>query len=182
MYLPGLDTANAVAIDPTTTTEVAVPVRQGEPPVEMMVEAGTLVDQNGNLFTGQVSITEVPPQLTPAALPPNLFPDLVVTIQPGEMVFNTPAPITFPNTGGFEPGLVMDLWSINPVSGEFEIVGKMQTDYQHFDLDYVRTFKKSRRFTLDWRAGIRLASVRQTMDMAYRQNGSFAVYALTRID
>ena len=28
--------------------------------------------------------TEVPPQLTPAALPDTLFPGLVVTIQPGE--------------------------------------------------------------------------------------------------
>ena len=38
------------------------------------------------------SITEVPSSLTPAALPSGLRPDLVITIQPGEMVFAKPSP------------------------------------------------------------------------------------------
>jgi YD repeat-containing protein len=62
--------------------------------------------------------------LTPAALPENLHPDLVVTIQPGDMVFNTPAKLTLGNRGGYLPGLVLDLWSINPNTGLFDIVGK----------------------------------------------------------
>ena len=33
--------------------------------------------------------------------------DLVVTIQPGEMVFTQPAPLTFPNTVGWAPGFQM---------------------------------------------------------------------------
>jgi hypothetical protein len=53
------------------------------------VAAGSLKDQQGNPYTGQLSITEVPAELTPAALPSNLHPDVVVTIQPGEMVFTT---------------------------------------------------------------------------------------------
>jgi hypothetical protein len=47
----------------------------------------------------------------------------VVTIQPAEMIFNTPAPLTLPNRAGYPPGTVMDLWSINPVSGQFDKVG-----------------------------------------------------------
>jgi YD repeat-containing protein len=59
-------------------------------------------------------------------LPENLHPDLVVTIQPGDMLFSTPAPLTLPNRAGYAPGQIMDLWSINPTTGQFEIVGKCQ--------------------------------------------------------
>jgi RHS repeat-associated protein len=39
-------------------------------------------------------------------------------------VFNTPARLTLPNRGGYLPGLIMDLWSINPNTGLFDKVGK----------------------------------------------------------
>jgi RHS repeat-associated protein len=52
-----------------------------------------------------------------------LHPDLVVTIQPGEMVFTTPAPLSLPNRAGYEAGTEMDLWSINPTTGDFDKVG-----------------------------------------------------------
>ncbi|NJN12816.1 MAG: RHS repeat-associated core domain-containing protein, partial [Richelia sp. RM1_1_1] len=61
--------------------------------------------------------------LTPASLPENLRPDVVVTIQPGEMVLTTPAPLSLPNRAGYVPGLEMDLWSINPNTGLFDKVG-----------------------------------------------------------
>ena len=105
--------------------------QQIAPGEQAMVEvaAGTLMMDDGtgtgNMvpFTGTLSITEVPPDLTPAALPENLLPDLVVTIQPGEMEFTTPAPLTLPNRAGWGPGTVMDLWSINPTTGLFDLVG-----------------------------------------------------------
>ncbi|MCB9938706.1 MAG: hypothetical protein H6823_10725 [Planctomycetaceae bacterium] len=121
IYLPALDMANGVTINPaldTTVTTAAVPG------AEVMVKAGTLMNQQGTPFTGALSITEVPPNLTPAALPEGLLPDLVVTIQPGEMVFATPAPLSLPNRAGWAPGTKMDLWSISPITGEFEIVGE----------------------------------------------------------
>jgi RHS repeat-associated protein len=93
------------------------------PGAEVEVKAGTLENQEGELYTEELSITEVPRELTPAALPENLLPDIVVTIQPGEMVFTAPAPLALPNTGGFDPGTEMDLWSINPVTGQFDKVG-----------------------------------------------------------
>ncbi|PHR92220.1 MAG: hypothetical protein COA78_33630, partial [Blastopirellula sp.] len=61
--------------------------------------------------------------LTPASLPANISPDTVVTIQPSEMQFATPAALTLPNRAGYLPGTTLDLWSINPETGEFEIVG-----------------------------------------------------------
>lgn len=122
IYLPKLDTANAVTIDPqvdTTVTTTAIPG------MELHVAAGSLQDSDGNDFSGQLSITEVPADLTPASLPATLHPDLVVTIQPAEMGFSEPAPLDFPNTAGYLPGTEMELWSIDPVSGEFEVVGEM---------------------------------------------------------
>ena len=120
IYLPPLDTANAVTVDPNTDTTVTTSTIPG---ASVFVAAGSLKDQQGNPFTGGLGITEVPPDLTPAALPSNLRPDMVVTIQPGEMVFNTPAPLALPNRAGYAPGLEMDLWSINPNTGLFDKVG-----------------------------------------------------------
>ncbi|WP_417733988.1 RHS repeat-associated core domain-containing protein [Rosistilla oblonga] len=123
IYLPKLDLANGQTIDPlndTTVTTAAVP----DTSVEII--AGTLLNQQGTSFDGTLSITEVPMTLTPAALPPGLQPDIVLTIQPGEMVFTSPAPLTFPNRSGWAPGTLMDLWSINPVTGQFDDVGDMR--------------------------------------------------------
>ena len=41
------------------------------------------------------------------------------------MVFTAPAPMVFPNRSGWAPGTEMDLWSINPITGEFDDVGDM---------------------------------------------------------
>ena len=122
IYLPKLDVANGVRINPMQDTLVTTATIPG---TSVMVRAGTLMNQQSTLFDGIMSITEVPANLTPAALPANLRPDLVLTIQPGEMVFTTPAPLTFPNTAGYNLGTVLDLWSINPVTGEFDDVGDM---------------------------------------------------------
>ena len=120
IYLPELDIANAKQIDPTKDTTVTTAAIPG---VAVMVAAGTLMNQQGTVFTGKLSVTEVPANLTPAALPNGQRPDLVVTIQPGEMVFAKPAPLTLPNRGGYPPLTRMTLWSINPVSGAFDIAG-----------------------------------------------------------
>jgi RHS repeat-associated protein len=126
IFLPVLDIANGVSIDPSSNVMVSVALQPGEAPAEVMIQAGSLEDQSGNMFTGVLSVTEVPAEFTPAALPNGLIPDAVVTIQPGEMVFTTPAPLTLPNRAGWAPGTIMDLWSINPDSGEFEVVGIAQ--------------------------------------------------------
>ena len=123
IYLPALDTAQGDMIDPASDSMVDAVLQTGETAAEVFVSAGSLEDTSGNLFTGAVSITEVPRDLTPAALPGTAMPDVVVTIQPGEMVFNEPAELSLPNRAGYAPGTEMTLWSINPITGDFEDVG-----------------------------------------------------------
>jgi RHS repeat-associated protein len=120
IYLPALDVAGGQAIDPDSNTTVTTAAIPG---AAVFIEAGSLKDQLGQPFRGVLSITEVPADLTPAALPEGLFTDLVVTIQPGEMVFETPAPLTLPNRAGHAPATEMILWSINPITGQFDQVG-----------------------------------------------------------
>ena len=126
VYLPALDLAQADHVDGMSDTMVDATLVEGEVPAELFIAAETLVDDKGVPFVGDVSITEVPRDLTPAALPSNLMPDVVVTIQPGGMNFTVPAPLTLPNRVGYEVGRILDLWSINPETGDFDDVGDMQ--------------------------------------------------------
>jgi RHS repeat-associated protein len=123
IFLPKLDTAHGTMVDPNNTTTVAPSTIPG---AMLTIAPHTLQTPQGTDFTGLASITQVPSTLTPAALPPNLRPSMVVTIQPGGMTFTTPAPLTLPNNGGFAPGTMMNLWSINPVTGFFDIAGTGQ--------------------------------------------------------
>ncbi|MEQ8848700.1 peroxidase family protein [Botrimarina sp.] len=123
IYLPAIDLAGGTQVDPSADTMVMQEIAPGQM-ASVEVAAGTLIDQQGQPFNEVLSITSVPPSLTPASLPRNISTATVVTIQPAEMVFTQPAPLSLPNTGGFPAGMTMDLWSIDPETGEFEIVGQ----------------------------------------------------------
>ena len=71
IYLPELDIANAKQIDPTKDTTVTTAAIPG---VSILVAAGTLLNQQGTVFTGKLSVTEVPANLAPAALPKRWHP------------------------------------------------------------------------------------------------------------
>ena len=121
IYLPVLN--DGTIVDPMNDTEVPQVLRTGEAPATVHVKAGTLFTQQGIPFTARLSVTEVPANRTPAVLPTTLTPGIVVTIQPGEMVFVAPTPLTIPNREGWAPMSHMDLWSINPTNGQFDKVG-----------------------------------------------------------
>jgi YD repeat-containing protein len=122
IFLPVLDVAGGTTIDPSNDTMVVQEIAPSEMAM-LDVTAGTLETREGDMFDGVLSLTEVPRGQTPAALPDNLLPSAVVTIQPAGLAFTTPAPLTLPNRSGFEPGTVMNLWSINPTTGEFDDTG-----------------------------------------------------------
>jgi hypothetical protein len=124
IYLPALDPVSAHQY--ITDTQGTTTVTNDALGASVEVAADSLIDQAGQPFAGQLTISEVLPEVTPAALPDGLSPDLVVTIQPGEMAFTQPARLSLPNEAGWASGMEMELWSINPTTGEFEIVGTGQ--------------------------------------------------------
>ncbi|WP_349431031.1 putative Ig domain-containing protein [Methylomarinum sp. Ch1-1] len=121
-YLPRIDRDSLTQIDPAIETRVANP-NLG---VSFTVPPYTAKNPDGSYFTGQFSISEVPRNLAPAAMPETIDPGLLVTIQPVGITFTEPVALTFPNIDHLEPGNEVDIWSIDPEMGAFVIVGTGQ--------------------------------------------------------
>ncbi|MCZ6789325.1 MAG: hypothetical protein O7D33_05215 [Chloroflexi bacterium] len=121
-FLPRIDATSLTTVNPGATTVVTNP-NLG---VTLTIPSNTAKDASGNNFTGQLSTSLVPRDLAPAALPEELDPGLLITIQPVGVTFVTPVPITFPNIDNLPPGSELDLWSLDANTGTFVIVGTMQ--------------------------------------------------------
>ncbi|MBI3323362.1 MAG: hypothetical protein HYZ95_02735, partial [Candidatus Omnitrophica bacterium] len=85
-FLPRIAMESLTAVDPGATTVVTNPTLQ----VTMTVPPHTAKGPDGTDFTGELSISEVPKGLAPAALPPELEPGLLITIQPVGVTFSPP--------------------------------------------------------------------------------------------
>jgi YD repeat-containing protein len=120
IFLTPLDQADAVMVDPVADTTVTTPALPG---ASLYIAAGTLTDGAGNRFAGPLALTETPLDHEPVALPQELTPDLTVFVGAGDLSFSPPAPLTLPNRTGWAPGVVMDLWELDPATGSFLDVG-----------------------------------------------------------
>ena len=117
--LPRVATQSLTPVVPGHSTKVENPTLG----ITLTVAPDTAVNADGSPFTGELSISEVPPGLAPAALPAFLEPTLLITIQPAGVRFLEPVPITFPNIDNLPAGSEVDIWSLDPDAGEFTIVG-----------------------------------------------------------
>ena len=118
-FLPRIADSSLTTVDPNATTVVT----NAALGVSITIPPHTAKNPNGTDFTGQMSISEVPRGLAPAPLPDTLDPALLVTIQPVGITFATPVPITFPNLDQLPVGNEVDIWSLDPATGLFSIVG-----------------------------------------------------------
>lgn len=118
-FMPRIASGSLTTVDPSTTTIVV----NADLGVMIVVPPFTAMNADGSFFTGELSISEVPQGLAPAALPDTLQPGLLITIQPVGVFFATPVPITFPNTDLLNPGSEGDIWSLDPETGTFIVVG-----------------------------------------------------------
>jgi len=118
-FLPRIAAGSLTTVNPNFFTTVTNPDLE----VSLTVPPNTAKDENGNNFTGELSISIVPRDLAPAELPDTLDPGLLVTIQPVGVTFSTPVPITFPNIDNLPPGTEVDIWSLDAETGTFVIVG-----------------------------------------------------------
>ncbi len=126
VYLMRLELEGEVQVDPDSETTV----ENGRIGVKIEIPPQTVLDDNGSLFTGMISISEVPFEFTPASLPEALQLGLVITIQPTGLTFDQPVPITFPNIDNLIAGSEVDIWSLDHKTGEFFIsaTGEVSSD------------------------------------------------------
>ena len=118
--LPDVDVESEVQVSSNFNTVVTNPNLPG---VELAILAGTARNADGTPFTGKLSINPVPDYGRPESRPEELRPGMAVTIQPAGIRFNPPARLTFPNADGMPVG-ELNLWSLSPDTGTFNIVGK----------------------------------------------------------
>lgn len=119
-YLPRIATESLTTVNPNETTVVT----NSTLGITMTVPPNTAKGPNGADFTGELSISLVPEGLAPEAMPSDLGPGLLITIQPVGVTFATPVPISFPNAMNGEPGNEVNIWSLDPEVGRFVVVGK----------------------------------------------------------
>ena len=148
VYLPVMAASDIVELSDTEDTDVgfgeaSLEFLQREFPdidpevwqqTQVTFVAGSATDDAGNTAT-QAIIVPVDPERLPAPLPPGTNPGLVISIQAGNengfnreadggaTNFDVPAPVTFPNLEGLEPGEKSLIWTFNHDAGDWEIIG-----------------------------------------------------------
>ena len=137
IYLPPMARGDIQALSPTATTNVGFgPAGRAElarmfPGVDpamwdrmrVAVAPNSAVDREGRPAT-EGTIIPVPPSRIPAPLPPNVNPQLVVSIQAsGATSFDVPAPATFPNLERLAPGSKTYIFSFNHAAGRWDVIG-----------------------------------------------------------
>ncbi|MCH8198169.1 MAG: VCBS repeat-containing protein, partial [Proteobacteria bacterium] len=124
-FLPRIDPASLEPVNAGVATSVVSPSLA----ITLDVPADTAM-KDGQLFNCQnfpgeceLSISTVPPDLAPVALPEELEPSLLISIQPVGVTFTSSVPITFPNNDNLEPLSEVDIYSLSSSTGNFIIVG-----------------------------------------------------------
>ena len=109
-YLTPISTSGAVTVNPRATVTVTA---AGNSDVVLTIPAGSLYDQNGNLYSGKIAVSVVPVTDTPAPLPAGMNPPMSIMItavgSPGTSLYLAKGTLTLPNTAGYKPGSSVDL-------------------------------------------------------------------------
>lgn len=129
IWLPRIDTQNAVSLASPTTREIVVTTPY-IPGLELHIPAGIVLrDRTGHVVT-EVSITPIPVDRSPYPLPTRDVP-VYFTIQPGSAHLQSIDPalpqgawLVYPNYNGAAPGTVLDFWSYDPVEKGWYVYGQ----------------------------------------------------------
>ncbi|MDE0092457.1 MAG: right-handed parallel beta-helix repeat-containing protein [Oligoflexia bacterium] len=119
-YMPLVDTNGVAEI----TANKALTLKNTAINAELDVPANVAM-MDGMAYTGDISLSEVPKALAPIALPEELRGTAtLLTLQPAGLRFTTPVRVTFPNRDNLKAGTQLDIFSVNPDTGLFEVSGK----------------------------------------------------------
>ena len=119
IYLPKLDSGNALCVNETTGGTLTLPAVPG---FALTVAAGAATFPGG-ARSGCVTVTPVNADKVPMSPGFGQQPRFVVTIQPVGTVFNPPARITLPNVDGLQPRAVTEMYSYDHDLASFVAIG-----------------------------------------------------------
>ena len=118
-YLTRIDDQFSSIVDHTVQTTVT----NDDLGVTMVIPIDSARNEDGSFFDQKISISLVPAGWAPAALPPELEPTFLLTIQPVGLTFSPPARVTFPNLDGLPVDTsAVNLWSLDAATGTFVAV------------------------------------------------------------
>ncbi|MGH9238681.1 MAG: RHS repeat-associated core domain-containing protein [Vicinamibacterales bacterium] len=124
MWMPRIDTANAVRIASPTTAETVITTPK-IPGLELRLPPGTVISDEDGRIVREVSITPIPIDRTPFPLPEGVNVPIYFTIQPGGAYLAVTgtgerrgARLVYPNYHGYQPGMTIDFWHYNPRDGK----------------------------------------------------------------
>ncbi len=119
IFVLPLDTPGGVITGGPEEALIEIPEVPG---FSLRVTPGSVTFPDGST-TGVISATAVHADKIPMAPPEGLQPRFIVTIQPAGATFDPPAPVTFPNVDGLNPGTVTEMFSFDHDLGSFVSIG-----------------------------------------------------------
>jgi hypothetical protein len=124
IWMPEIDTANAVSIRSPTADEVIITTPH-IPGWELHLPPRTIIrDKDGQVVT-QISITPIPVDRTPFPLPFGAEFPMYFTVQPGGAYIEPyGARIIYPNVTNEPPGTRINFWNYNPEEKDWHIYGR----------------------------------------------------------
>jgi YD repeat-containing protein len=126
IYLPKLDTANAITLPLDAngfTTQTVLATTPRIPGLVVTVPQGTKITGPDGNPVAQLVITPVPVDRSPMPFPQGIAPHSLFAINPGGSVPSQPLPITFPNTAAARPGTSANLYYFDLAIGTWNIWG-----------------------------------------------------------
>lgn len=115
-----VDMSQAVTINPNQDTTIT---SSAFPGASLTVYAGSLRDAQGALYSGPLTITAVPVNKSPAALPDIYVPEELFTLQPAGLVFSQSPRLTLPDPATHPSGAYMQLMASSPTSDQYSWLG-----------------------------------------------------------
>ncbi len=126
IYLPKLDTANAITLPLDAsgfTTQTVLATTPRIPGLVVTVPQGTKITGPDGNPVAQLVITPVPVDRSPMPFPPGKSAPLLFAINPGGSVPSQPLPISFPNVTEASPGRPADMHYFDLAIGNWNIWG-----------------------------------------------------------
>jgi RHS repeat-associated protein len=124
ILLPRIDVAHAADLskfDPTKPLDVTNPALPG---VHLTLPAHSAVTGLGTPFLGKLVLTNLPASEVSELLPPGVVAGLIEVDAIG-LRLNQPVRLTMPNSSGYAPGSMLNLWTMNWTTGGHDVVGHM---------------------------------------------------------